>query len=210
VSSLVRDITHRKQIEAALRERDALRYVASLAEAAAHEINNPLAVVVGNAQLLAEEVDAAGRPRIEEILEAVRRIQGIVDQLKHINRLELMDAALPVPEMLDLEKSSSEKLGAKRLDGQPRLPNRRRSPGGVADANPSVAERRSRVLMAEHRGQLAKTQNSTRAPSPTTRFGGMLEKSVAALALRAMKLNRRFRHRIIGAGPGGRSRELST
>ena len=51
VSSLVRDITHRKQIEAALRERDALRYVASLAAAAAHEINNPLAVVVGNAQI---------------------------------------------------------------------------------------------------------------------------------------------------------------
>ena len=194
VSSLVRDITHRKQIEAALRERDALRYVASLAEAAAHEINNPLAVVVGNAQLLAEEVDAAGRPRIEKILEAVRRIQGIVDQLKHINRLELMDAALPVPEMLDLERSSSEKLG----------------PGGVAEAHPSVAGRRSRMLMAEHRGQLAKTQSSTRAPSSTTRFGGMLKKSVAAFALRAMKLNRRFRHRIIGAGPVGRSRELST
>src|SRR2546426_631232 len=33
VSSIVRDITHRKQIEAALRERNALRYVASLAAA---------------------------------------------------------------------------------------------------------------------------------------------------------------------------------
>ena len=57
---------------------------------------------------------------------------------------------------------------------------------------------------------LLETQNSMRAPSSTTRFGGMLKKSVAALALRAMKLNRRFRHRIIGAGPVGRSRELST
>ena len=89
-------------------------------------------------------------------------------------------------------------------------PNRRRSPGGVAEVHPGVAGRRSRVLMAEHRGQLAKTQNSKRAPSSTTRFGGMLKKSVAALALRAMKLNRRFRHRIIGAGPVGRNRELST
>src|SRR5438445_2386390 len=84
------------------------------------------------------------------------------------------------------------------------------SPGGVAEVHPGVAGRRSRALMAEHRGQLAKTQNSMRAPSSTTRFGGMLKKSVAALALRAMKLNRRFRHRIIGAGPVGRSRELST
>ena len=46
---------------------------------------------------------------------------------------------------------------------------------------------------------LLETQNSMRAPSSTTRFGGMLKESVAALALRAMKLNRRFRHRIIGA-----------
>src|SRR5438445_6594555 len=48
-SSIARDITHRKEAEAAVRERDALRYVASLAAAAAHEINNPLAVVVGQA-----------------------------------------------------------------------------------------------------------------------------------------------------------------
>src|SRR5216117_4104310 len=58
--------------------------------------------------------------------------------------------------------------------------------------------------------RLQKPQNSRRAPSSTTRFGGILKKSVAALALRAMKLNRRLRHRIIGAGPVGRSRALST
>ena len=107
VSSIARDITHRKQAEATIRERDALRYVSSLAAAAAHEINNPLAVVVGQAQLLAEEVDAAGRRRIEEVLEATRRIQAILDRLKRIHRLELSDAPEPVPEMLDIEKSSS-------------------------------------------------------------------------------------------------------
>src|SRR5438132_1364099 len=107
VSSIARDITHRKQIEAALRERDALRYVAGLAAAAAHEINNPLAVVVGQAQLLEETLDAAGRRRLEEILEAARRIQEIVDRLKRINRLELAGTSQPVPEMLDIEKSSS-------------------------------------------------------------------------------------------------------
>src|SRR2546422_301961 len=106
-SSIARDITHRKEAEAAVRERDALRYVAGLAAAAAHEINNPLAVVVGQAQLLEETLDAAGRRRLEEILEAARRIQEIVDRLKRINRLELADTSQPVPEMLDIEKSSS-------------------------------------------------------------------------------------------------------
>src|SRR3989449_7125344 len=47
-------------------------------------------------------------------------------------------------------------------------PNRRRSPGGVAEVHPGVAGGRARVLMAAHRGPLAKTQNSTRAPSSTT------------------------------------------
>src|SRR5206468_3354792 len=60
-SSIARDITHKKQAEAAVRERDALRYVAGLAAAAAHEINNPLAVVMGQAQLLEEMVDEIGR-----------------------------------------------------------------------------------------------------------------------------------------------------
>jgi len=64
-------------------------------------------VVVGQAQLLEETLDAAGRRRLEEILEAARRIQEIVDRLKRINRLELADTSQPVPEMLDIEKSSS-------------------------------------------------------------------------------------------------------
>src|SRR2546425_2589989 len=84
-------------------------------------------------------------------------------------------------------------------------PNRRRSPGGVAEVHPGVAGRRSPGLMAEHRGQLAKTQNSTRAPSLTTPVGGVLKKAVAALALRAMKLNRSVRHPIIRARPRRRS-----
>ena len=107
VGTIAHAITDRKQAEADSRELDLLPYVASLAAAAAHEINNPLAVVVGQAQLLAEEVDAAGRRRIEEIFEATRRIQAILDRLKRIHRLELSDAREPVPEMLDIEKSSS-------------------------------------------------------------------------------------------------------
>jgi PAS domain S-box-containing protein len=122
-SAITRDITHKKQAEAAVRERDALRYVASLATAAAHEINNPLAVVVGQAQLLDETLDAAGRKRLEEILEAARRIEAIIDQLKRINRLELADASEPVPEMLDIEKSSSSGESVSDAMPPPRQPS---------------------------------------------------------------------------------------
>jgi signal transduction histidine kinase len=84
-------------MEKAIRERDALRYVASLAAAAAHEINNPLAVIMGQAQLLQRAVDPEARRRIDEILEAIRRIEAIVVRLKQINRLELAEAPPHLP-----------------------------------------------------------------------------------------------------------------
>jgi PAS domain S-box-containing protein len=105
-SSIARDITHRKETEAARPEQDTLRYVASLAAAAAHELNNPLAVIMGYAQLLTDRVDAQGRGQIDEILEALSRIQAIVMRMKRVTRIELTEAAPYLPEMLDLIRSS--------------------------------------------------------------------------------------------------------
>jgi len=106
-SSIARDITHRKEAEAAATpELDTLRYVASLAAAAAHEINNPLAVIMGYAQLLADKVDAQGQGQLDEILEALSRIQEIVTRMKRVTRIELIEEAPYLPEMLDLRRSS--------------------------------------------------------------------------------------------------------
>jgi PAS domain S-box-containing protein len=105
-SSIARDITHRKEAEASAPERDTLRYVASLAAAAAHEINNPLAVIMGYAQLLADKVDAQGQGQIDEILEALSRIQEIVARMKRVTRIDLTEPAPYLPEMLDLNGSS--------------------------------------------------------------------------------------------------------
>jgi len=110
-SSIARDITAQKEIEAANRERDALRSVASLAAAAAHEINNPLAVVVGQAQLLDDAVDPSGRRRIAEILEAAQRIEAIIARMKRITRIELMQRSVDLPETLDIRKSSEPGAG---------------------------------------------------------------------------------------------------
>ena len=74
--------------------------------AAAHEINNPLAVIMGYAQLLADKVDAQGRGQIDEILEALSRIQEIVMRMKRVTRIELTEAVPYLPEMLDLGRSS--------------------------------------------------------------------------------------------------------
>jgi PAS domain S-box-containing protein len=110
-SSIARDITRRKELEATTRERDTLRSVASLATAAAHEINNPLAVVMGQAQLLIDDIAATRRDRIQEILEAAGRIHAIVARMKHLTRIEMMDGSSNLPEMLDIRKSSETDTG---------------------------------------------------------------------------------------------------
>jgi len=97
-SLIARDITHRKQAEAAIRELDIVRYVAGLAAAVAHEINNPLTVIAGYVQLLADEVDATGRGRIDEMLKAVSRIQEIVTRMARVTRVELTEKVLYLPE----------------------------------------------------------------------------------------------------------------
>ena len=72
-SSIARDITERREVEAARRERDIVRSVASLAAAAAHEINNALSILLGQLELLAKDVPASGRRRIDESLAATDR-----------------------------------------------------------------------------------------------------------------------------------------
>jgi signal transduction histidine kinase len=80
--------------------------VASLAVAAAHEINNPLTVVSGELQLLAREVDARRAGRIAAMLQALERIREVVARMNRITRLVPAQRQRYTPEMLDLEKSS--------------------------------------------------------------------------------------------------------
>jgi signal transduction histidine kinase len=105
-SAIGRDVTEKRRADAALREATTLRSVASLAVAAAHEINNPLTVVSGELQLLAREVGARWSGRIASMLEALERIREVVLRMNRITRLENAERQRHLPEMLDLEKSS--------------------------------------------------------------------------------------------------------
>lgn len=99
-------MTEQKRMEEALRKADALGVVASVATAAAHEINNPLTVALGEAQLLSNESDAKHR-RLQHPIEALERIRDVrtMNQITHLERAE---PSKNLPEMLDLRKSSSD------------------------------------------------------------------------------------------------------
>lgn len=94
------DLTDRKRGE----EAKALRSVAELANAAAHEINNPLTVIIGELDLTnaADDITA----RIARMKAAAERIRDIVKRMVQITRLESStEWSGDLPPMLDLRRS---------------------------------------------------------------------------------------------------------
>ncbi len=124
------------------------------------------------------------------------RLLEIVVEMDH-HRVEDVLHILPFRHWVrgdgKLDASAAMRL-AGRLRGGGRGARRAEPPAGREDAARAGG------------GALTPPHSSIRAPTSTTRFGGMPKKSVAELALRAMKMNRRLRQRIIGEVPLGRSR----
>ena len=103
------DISDRQRRETAEREAESLRSVTKLANAAAHEINNPLTVVGGNLQLLAERL--GDRPELARYFErGERAVRQIADMISHMTRITRLTPLTGVDTggvpTLDLRRSS--------------------------------------------------------------------------------------------------------
>jgi PAS domain S-box-containing protein len=102
------DITDIKRSDARAGEAEALRSVGQLALATAHEINNPLTVIIASLQLMvargqvAEE--AAGY--VQRAIKSAEQIRDIVRNMSRITKLELSRQAPQLPPVLDLQKSA--------------------------------------------------------------------------------------------------------
>ena len=88
-------------------ESASLRAITQLANAAAHEINNPLSVITGQLHFLAKD-PAMSPERLVQMEEAAFRIREIVLQMLHLTRVELVSQPRDLPEMLDLGRSSEQ------------------------------------------------------------------------------------------------------
>ena len=109
LEGIIVDITDRERAAAAEREAEALRAVAKLANAAAHEINNPLAVIVGHLDLLERkyEQDPDTSQRLDRARQACHRIAQMIVHMGRITRLEESEDQSPnLPPILDLRRSS--------------------------------------------------------------------------------------------------------
>ncbi|HXA94391.1 MAG TPA: cache domain-containing protein [Candidatus Dormibacteraeota bacterium] len=90
---------------------DELRSIAKLANAAAHEINNPLTLVIGRLALLQDDpgLSPEARQRIAQVHAAAERIREIVIDMNHLTRVELFEhSGHGLPEMIDIRKSAGQ------------------------------------------------------------------------------------------------------
>jgi PAS domain S-box-containing protein len=101
----IEDITNQRRADEAERRAETLRAVAQLANAAAHEINNPLAVIVGRLELLRRDLPPEQQGKLAPIVEASKQIARIITHMGRLTRLETLDD-LPASPMLDLRRSA--------------------------------------------------------------------------------------------------------
>src|SRR5499426_1698921 len=101
----IEDITDQRRADEAEGRAETLRAVAQLANAAAHEINNPLAVIVGRLELLRRDLTPEQQAKLSPIVESSRQIAKIITHMGRITRLHTLDD-MPASPMLDLRRSS--------------------------------------------------------------------------------------------------------
>jgi signal transduction histidine kinase len=79
-----------------------------LAQAAAHEINNPLAIIMGYSQMLEDRLDAGSEAGqwARTCHRAAGRIRDAVARLSRIVRIESTDPGGAVPPILDTERAA--------------------------------------------------------------------------------------------------------
>jgi PAS domain S-box-containing protein len=102
------DITDIKRSDARAGAAAALRSVAQLALATAHEINNPLTVIIASLQLMAArgQVPPAAAGSVDKAIRAAEQIRDTVRNMSRITRLELSRQLPALPPLLDLRRSS--------------------------------------------------------------------------------------------------------
>ncbi len=88
VHLLIRDIEQRRQIEEQIAQADKLASIGELSAGIAHEINNPLGVILGYTQLLIRHEDPASETfkDLKTIEKHVRNCKSIVEDLLHFAR----------------------------------------------------------------------------------------------------------------------------
>ena len=128
---IYRDAGDRLAVETAQREAAELRAATLLARAAAHEIHNPLAVILGYLQLMRPRLagDSKEAGWVQQMTEAAGRIQASVGRLTSLVRIESTTSAGDAPVMLDSRRSAGARAEAAASVSPSPAPARRSGSG---------------------------------------------------------------------------------
>ena len=100
-----RDITERKRLETDLRQAQKMEAIGKLAGGIAHDFNNLLVAIIGNSEILQEEL--AQEPERAELVDAIRlaadRASDLTRQLLAFSRKQVLQ-----PKVIDLNRSIEE------------------------------------------------------------------------------------------------------
>lgn len=133
VVCIVRDVSERVRLEAEVRAAERLESVRVLSGGVAHDFNNMLSVILGNAEFALGQVEE-GSPEalaLEDIRGAARRGAEMVQQM-----LRFAGLAAPIPEPLDLAEVAREMLQLLRGSLRPGIGvDTALAPAGVARAD---------------------------------------------------------------------------
>src|SRR4030095_617164 len=94
----IEDVTNQRRADEAERRAETLRAVAQLANAQAHEITTPLAVIAARLELLRRDLPADLQGKLVPIVDASKQIAEIITHMGRLTRLEGLDdlAASPL------------------------------------------------------------------------------------------------------------------
>lgn len=179
--AFARDISQRKELESRLRQSEKLEAIGQLAGGVAHDFNNQLACILGNAELLAHSLaNPAERQLVENILVAVTRSADLTAQLLAFSRRGKYRS-----EPLDLHRLIHEviELLLRSIDKRITLSTSLNAARAVTVGDPSQLQNALLNLALNardampHGGQLAfKTENVTlgeaAGPNPSTAVPG--------------------------------------
>jgi len=91
---VIKDVTELRRLEEQVRQHEKLAALGRLVAGAAHELNNPLAVILGLSQLqLDEDIPPSIRTDLEQIERAARRAAAIVHQLRAFGQPRTLEVA---------------------------------------------------------------------------------------------------------------------
>ncbi len=86
--SIRQDITEKKEAQASLIQASKLSALGEITAKVAHELNNPLCVVMGMSQMVLNKsnLDERATERINKVLRAAQRMEGLIQQMKRHSR----------------------------------------------------------------------------------------------------------------------------